>query len=152
MTRRGHASKIDEQAHHRAAETRPQPCFSGNTRDLDPQFWCMGLLCFRDHPDMLSFGYFCPDYRLTCASVQVQCIYQKLPCLASKKSRFNYPKMGYYPFVLLFLIIYKRDQNTVQTDILFINQQENDNNAELEANQFCVRVLIDNTFISIMNL
>ena len=96
-TRRGYALKIDAWAHHRATETR-----RGNTRDLGPLFWCGGSWRFGDIPDMLRFGYFHPKIRLTCTRVQVQCIFQEIPCLASKKYRFNYPKMGLIKLLLPF--------------------------------------------------
>ena len=83
---------------------------------------------FQDLLDILGFGYIRPDLRLMCAKVQVQCIFQKFPYLVSKKCGFNYPKMGLIKLLLPFCppcLICKRDQNTVQTDILFINQQKN---------------------------
>ena len=51
---------------------------------------------------MLRFGYLCPDSCQTSTNVQIQCIFQKLSTLTSKKSEFNYPKIGLIKLLLFF--------------------------------------------------
>ena len=78
------------------------PCFCGHTRDLGPWFWRAIFSHFRDLSNILGFGYLRPDFHQTRANVQIQCIFQKLSSLASKKSRFNYVKMGLIKLLLPF--------------------------------------------------
>ena len=94
-TRRSYISKIDVWAHKNAA-------FSPQNQGLRSLVLASVFPSLRRPSWYIRFQYFRPDIYLTCARVQVQCIFQKLPCLASKKSGFNYPKMGLIKLLLPF--------------------------------------------------
>ena len=67
--RRSHASKINAWAHHLVAKTRLLPHFHGNTRDLGPWFWYVGLWRSGYLLDLLRISYFHLDLRQTPARV-----------------------------------------------------------------------------------
>ena len=74
----------------------------GHTRDLSLWFWRAVLSRFRDLSGIFGFEYLRPDFRQTRANVQIQCIFQKLSSLTSKKFEFNYLKMDLIKLLLPF--------------------------------------------------